>query len=123
VARPEAATARLADIIAAVRHRQQLLVVDNFEHLLTCAPLISTLLRGCPGLVVIVTSRASLEVSGEHPVGVPPLAVPPVDGKLSIEAISQYPSVRLFVDRAASLNPAFALMLKMHAPWLRSVRD
>jgi predicted ATPase/DNA-binding XRE family transcriptional regulator len=109
VARPDAATVRIADIIAAVRHRQQLLVVDNFEHLLTCAPLISTLLRGCPELVVIVTSRALLELSGEHAVDVPPLAVPPLDRKLSIEAITEYASVRLFVDRAASLNPTFAL--------------
>src|SRR5262249_37674719 len=109
VARPDAATVRMADTIAAVRNRQQLLVLDNFEHLLTSAPLISTLLQGCPELVVIVTSRATLQLSGEHEVSVPPLAVPPPGRNLSIEAIANYASVRLFVDRAASINPAFAL--------------
>jgi predicted ATPase/DNA-binding XRE family transcriptional regulator len=109
VAHADAATVRLADTIAAVRNRQQLLVLDNFEHLLTSAPLISAILQGCPELVVIVTSRASLQLSGEHEVSVPPLAVPPPDRTLSIEAIAEYASVRLFVDRAASVNPAFAL--------------
>jgi predicted ATPase/DNA-binding XRE family transcriptional regulator len=109
VARADAATVRLADTIAAVRQRQQLLVLDNFEHLLTSGPLISMLLQGCPELVVIVTSRASLLLSGEHEVSVAPLAVPPPDRKLSIETICEYPSVRLFVDRAASVNSAFTL--------------
>jgi len=109
VARADAASVRLADTIAAVRDRQQLLVVDNFEHLLSSAPLISALLQGCPGLVVLVTSRASLQVSGEHELTVPPLPVPPPDRQLSTEAISQFASVRLFVDRATSTNPVFAL--------------
>jgi predicted ATPase len=109
VARADAATVHMADTIAAVRFRQQLLVLDNFEHLLTSAPMISTLLQGCPDLVVIVTSRATLQLSGEHEMSVPPLAVPPPGSKISIEAIANYASVRLFVDRASSTNPAFAL--------------
>jgi predicted ATPase/DNA-binding XRE family transcriptional regulator len=109
VARADAASVRMADTVAAVRDRQQLLVVDNFEHLLSSAPLIAALLQGCPDLVVIVTSRASLQVSGEHEMSVAPLAVPPAYRELSADAIAEYASVRLFVDRAASINPAFEL--------------
>jgi predicted ATPase/DNA-binding XRE family transcriptional regulator len=109
VARPEAASVRLADTIAAVCDRQQLLVVDNFEHLLKSAPLISQLLQGCPGLVILVTSRASLQLSGEHEMAVAPLAVPPANPELTTEAIAEYASVRLFVDRASSINQAFVL--------------
>ena len=76
VARPDAASVRLANTIAAVCDRQQLLVVDNFEHLLSSAPLISALLQGCPELVIIVTSRSSLQVSGEHEMTVAPLSSP-----------------------------------------------
>ena len=108
LARPDAA-AHIADVVDAVRDTELLLVVDNFEHLLTSAPLLSALLRGCPGLNVIVTSRASLQLSGEHELTVPPLAVPPPDPTLSAEAIAEYASVRLFVDRAGYVNPSFAL--------------
>ena len=109
VARADAASVGMAETIAAVCDREQLLVVDNFEHLLSSAPVISELLQGCPGLVIIVTSRASLQLSGEHELTVAPLAVPPADPELSIDAIGEYASVRLFVDRAASINPAFVL--------------
>jgi len=100
---------RVADVIDAIRERELLLVVDNFEHLLTSAPILSELLRGCPGLGVLVTSRASLQLSGERELTVPPLAVPPQGHILPPDVIAQYASVRLFVDRAAYVNPSFAL--------------
>jgi predicted ATPase/DNA-binding XRE family transcriptional regulator len=109
VARTDAASVRMADTIAAVCDRQQLLVVDNFEHLLSSAPVISELLQGCPGLVILVTSRASLQMSGEHELAVAPLPVPPGDPGLALDAIGEYASVRLFVDRAKSIKPAFVL--------------
>jgi predicted ATPase/DNA-binding XRE family transcriptional regulator len=109
VARPDTASVRMADTVAALCEREQLLVVDNFEHLLSSAPVISELLQGCPGLVILVTSRASLQLSGEHELTVAPLPVPPANPELTTEAIAEYASVRLFVDRAASINPAFVL--------------
>jgi predicted ATPase/transcriptional regulator with XRE-family HTH domain len=108
VARP-AGVIQLADLVDAVQDREFLLVVDNFEHLLTAAPILSELLRACPQLVVLVTSRASLQLSGEHELPVPPLAVPPHGRVLSPDAIARYASVRLFVDRAAYVDPTFAL--------------
>lgn len=108
LARPDAA-AHIADVVDALRDTELLLVVDNFEHLLASAPVLSALLRGCPGLNVLVTSRASLRLSGERELTVPPLAVPPPDPTLSAELIAEYASVRLFVDRAGYVNPGFAL--------------
>lgn len=102
-------SAQIADIVDAVQDRELLLVVDNFEHLLTAAPALSELLRACPQLLVLVTSRASLQLSGEYELAVPPLAVPPRDQQISADAIAQYASVHLFVDRATYVNPRFAL--------------
>jgi predicted ATPase len=53
-----------------------LLVLDNFEHLLAGAPVAGELLRVCPNLTVLATSRAPLRLRAEREVPVPPLAVP-----------------------------------------------
>ena len=53
-----------------------LLLLDNFEHLLGAATLVTDLLRACPGLTVLVTSRAPLRLSGEQEFPVPPLLAP-----------------------------------------------
>ena len=63
-------------LTAVVRDRRLLLVLDNFEHLLAAAPLVTELLTACPNLVVLVTSRARLNLSGEHELAVQPLALP-----------------------------------------------
>jgi predicted ATPase len=49
--------------------------LDNFEHLLPAAALVTDLLRACPGLTVLATSRTTLRLSGEHVIPVPPLAL------------------------------------------------
>jgi predicted ATPase len=107
-ARPDG-SARLPDIVAAIHDRELLLVVDNVEHLLAAAPILSELLHACPRLIILATSRASLQLSGEHEIVVPPLLVPPRDRPISVDAIGQYASVRLFVDRATYVNPRFEL--------------
>jgi predicted ATPase len=119
VARPDG-SAQFADIVGAVGDREILLVVDNFEHLLTAGPVLLELLRECPRLVVLVTSRASLRLSGEHELPVPPLAVPPRAQAMAVDAIARFPSVRLFVDRAASVNPGFALTAE-NAPAIAAI--
>jgi predicted ATPase/DNA-binding SARP family transcriptional activator len=58
-----------------LRSRELLLILDNFEHLLEAAPLVSELLGASPGLRVLATSRAPLELSGEHRYRVAPLAL------------------------------------------------
>jgi predicted ATPase len=57
--------------------KQLLLLLDNFEQLLEGAPLVADLLAAAPDLKVLVTSRATLHLSGEHEYPVPPLELPP----------------------------------------------
>jgi predicted ATPase len=99
----------LSSVIAFLGRKQLLLLLDNFEHLLAAAPLVTDLLRGCPQLKVLATSRASLRVSGEQEFPVPPLAVPDPNRLPAIEALSDYASVGLFVNRAVCVRPDFAL--------------
>jgi predicted ATPase len=79
--------------------RELLLVLDNMEHLLQAAPLVRGLLAAAPALTVLVTSRARLDVSGEHCFYVPPMALPAAREK-ELEALGQSDAVRLFTTRA-----------------------
>jgi predicted ATPase/DNA-binding CsgD family transcriptional regulator len=93
-----------------VRRREMLLVMDNCEHLLTAAAtLIDSLLRRCPGLRVLATSRQALGVPGEHLMPVRPLPVP-VAGAMPEPGMSlEFAAVALFVERAAAVVPEFVI--------------
>ncbi len=93
---------------AALRDLRLLLVIDNFEQALDAAPFLSDLLRACPQLSLLVTSRALLRIGGEQPIEVPPLATES-DSSEAVEAVELAPAVRLFDQRASSVSPAFAL--------------
>ncbi len=100
--RPE--TEMLADWGA---ERRALLVLDACEHLIEgCADLAETLLRRCGKLRMLVTSRQSLGVPGEHTVPVPPLALP---GDDPAESPYDNESVRLFAERASAAAPDFVI--------------
>jgi predicted ATPase len=86
-----------------------LFLLDNFEHLIEAAPTVAELLAMGPNLKVLVTSRAALHVYGEHEFPVPPLALPDSRAVPSVEALSHYPAVALFVQRAAAARPDFEL--------------
>ena len=86
-----------------------LLVLDNFEQILDAAPVLVELLGRCPGLSVLVTSRAMLHVSGEHGYVVPPLALPDRTLAPSLEHLTRYEAVRLFIARAQATDAAFAV--------------
>lgn len=96
-------------LIAAMRPRHLLLILDNLEHVLEATPLIPHLLASCPRLTVLATSRAALHVSGERDVPVPPLAVPQSDPAGPVEVVAAAPAVQLFVARAQAVRPDFAL--------------
>ncbi|HEU0115594.1 MAG TPA: NB-ARC domain-containing protein, partial [Thermomicrobiales bacterium] len=101
-----------ARLIAFTRDKHLLLVLDNFEHLLPAAPLVTELLAACPRLTVLATSRALLGVSGEHLYPTPPLRLPapPAGGAaVSPDALLAADAVRLFVARAQAANPDFVL--------------
>lgn len=100
----------------ALRGRQILLILDNFEHLATpgSVSLLTDLLAACPGVKALVTSRTMLRVSGEHVQVVTPLPVPRTStysapGAVDLESIAATDAVRLFVDRAQAAWPEFAL--------------
>ncbi len=89
--------------------KRVLLVLDNFEQVLDAASDIGELLTRLQGLKVLATSRSPLHVYGEQEYAVPPLALPDPEGQLDVEALSQYASVALFVERAMSVRPGFAV--------------
>jgi predicted ATPase/transcriptional regulator with XRE-family HTH domain len=105
---PQAVAASLA---AAIGARKQLLVLDNFEHLLAAAPLLAAVQADCPALVLLVTSRESLRLRGEREFVVQPLAVPNPEEAAGEEAIGLHgvAAVRLFVERAVEVRGDFAL--------------
>src|SRR5215203_1548687 len=96
-------------LVAALRAKHLLLVLDNLEHLLEATPLIAQLLAACPRLSVLATSRAVLRISGERDCPVPPLALPDAETAPTVEAVSAAPAVQLFVARAQAARPDFAL--------------
>jgi predicted ATPase/DNA-binding CsgD family transcriptional regulator/transcriptional regulator with XRE-family HTH domain len=91
-----------------LRGKRMLLVLDNFEHLLEAAPLLSEMVSACPDLRVLVTSRAALRVSGEYEYAVPPLALPRAD-QLAAPELARVGAVELFVERARAIDPRFAV--------------
>jgi predicted ATPase/transcriptional regulator with XRE-family HTH domain len=96
-------------LLRLVRSRELLLVLDNFEQLLPEVGLVVRLLSACRGLVLLVTSRASLRVRGEQEYAVAPLAVPRGAEGARAERVLQYPAAGLFVQRAQAVTPSFVL--------------
>jgi predicted ATPase/class 3 adenylate cyclase len=95
---------RLQDFLS---KKQLLLVLDNMEHLTGATPIIGTLLAESADLTVVVTSRTPLHLRAEHEYPVPPLALPRRKPPPSLEQLSQYEAVRLFIERAKSVKPEF----------------
>ncbi len=103
-------TGRRRPIDALVEHlhdKRTLLVLDNFEQLLSAAPIATELLEASPGLRVLVSSRATLRVYGEQEFPVPPLALPDLKALPDLSTLSQFEAVRLFIERAVASKPDF----------------
>ncbi len=91
-----------------LRSRKTLLVLDNCEHLIDAsASLALALLRSCPNLSILVTSREALGVPGEILFAVPPLSLPDPRHLPAVDGLSHYEAARLFVERAKGLKPGF----------------
>src|SRR5215213_2435829 len=106
----EASGQPLVDQVRAfLRDKRLLLVLDNFEQVVEAAPLVVTLLAGCPGLAVLATSRVRLRVSGEREYPLSPLGLPDDGGQRPVDALRPSEAVRLFVARAQAVQPDFAL--------------
>ncbi|HEX8860818.1 MAG TPA: LuxR C-terminal-related transcriptional regulator [Actinomycetes bacterium] len=89
--------------------RELVLVLDNLEQLPAAGPVIADLLAASPGLRVLATSRAPLHVRGEHEVPLAPLRLPGPAELASLDDLAEVEAVKLFVERARAVDPAFAL--------------
>ncbi|MBM3459804.1 MAG: tetratricopeptide repeat protein, partial [Armatimonadetes bacterium] len=106
-----------------LKGKHLLLFLDNCEHLLdACARLADTLLRSCPRVLLLATSREPLGIAGETAFRVPSLSVPDPEGLRGAtpERLSPYESVRLFIERARQVQPGFQVTNRS-APALASV--
>lgn len=97
------------DLVEAIRNRfgamQGIVLLDNLEQVVECAPDIAAMLPANPDLTVIVTSQRPLQIEGEHVVHLQPLPVPELDANPS--ELLQSPSVQLIVDRATDMDTMF----------------
>ena len=115
----QAAESVVESVARTLRSRRVLLILDNCEHLAAaCAALVAALLRACPALRILATSREPLGITGETVSIVPPLPVPELpEGPEGPDALGgrpappllENPAVRLFVDRAKAAAPRLAL--------------
>lgn len=108
---PESTTDSLMDaLLDFLRSKDLLLVLDGCEHLVTvCAQLVEILLRACPRLHILVTSREALRVTGEIVWQVPPLALPVSLDLPPLEELMHYTAIQLFMERATAVSPTFTL--------------
>jgi predicted ATPase/class 3 adenylate cyclase len=97
---------RLHDVLAP---KWLLLVLDNVEHLIEAASAVGELLGASSALKVLATSRLPLHLRAEREYPVPPLALPRRKPPPTLEQLSQYESVRLFIERAQAVNPDFTV--------------
>jgi predicted ATPase/DNA-binding CsgD family transcriptional regulator len=103
----------LDTLVEELLQKELLLIMDGCEHLIgACAALADHLLRACPDLKILATSREALAVTGEVTWPVPPLNVPDSRHPLSVEEVRGYGAVRLFSERAKAAGASFELDAK-----------
>jgi len=108
----------LADYL---RPKRLLLVLDNCEHLLpTCAELCNHVLRSCGELTILASSREAMGIGGEQTYRVPSLTLPDPNHRVTVEQLSQFEAVRLFLERVRSGKPDYSVT-NQTAPALAAV--
>jgi predicted ATPase/class 3 adenylate cyclase len=97
-------------LLEALSDRRILIVLDNCEHVIgSCAKLADSILRACKEVRILATSREPLGIEGEEVYRVPSLSLPPDDTAIDVRVACASEAVELFVDRAVSYRPGFAL--------------
>jgi predicted ATPase/DNA-binding CsgD family transcriptional regulator len=99
----------LDQLQVSLRERQGLLLLDNFEQVVSAAGHVADLLTSCPHLKVLVTSREALHVRAERELPVSTLSLPDPKRLPDLTALSQYEAVALFIQRAQAVRPEFQL--------------
>src|SRR6266699_2645143 len=92
---------------AFLQEKRLLLVLDNFEQVVSAALRLSDLLARCSHLKLLVTSRTVLHLAAEYAFAVPPLSLPDLNHLPDLVTLSQYEAVALFIARAQALKPDF----------------
>lgn len=93
----------------ALQNRHSLLILDNFEHVLSGAQLVSELLQVTLELSILVTSREALHLYGEHEFSVQPLHLPDDTQQLTLKQLSQFEAIQLFAQRATAVSKTFQI--------------
>ena len=97
-------------LVDALKPKHRLLLLDNCEHLLAaCADLADAVLRGCPKVRILASSREGLNISGELTYPIPSLSLPDARKLPPVESLTKYEAVRLFIERAGFSQPGFTL--------------
>jgi non-specific serine/threonine protein kinase len=105
-----AGTEILSALVEDIATRRMLLILDNCEHLIGgVVTMTDELLRRCPNIKVLATSREALGIPGEALLPVPSMSLPVAEGDADAATMADSDAVRLFVDRAAAVLPGFAL--------------
>ena len=99
----------LEQLLRYLREKQMLLVLDNFEHLVEEAGLLTTIMQAAPGIKILVTSRERLHLQTEWVVEVKGLPYPSSSEGDSLEKVESYEAVQLFLQHALRVDPAFSL--------------
>lgn len=108
-------------VINFLKKKNLLIIIDNCEHLINASSeLVEKILLNCPGSKIIATSREALKCSGETLHRVSSLSLPDLKGKATAEILCQYESVKLFIDRAVSVNSNFTVT-NSNAPALADI--
>ena len=96
-------------LVTALRGREMLLILDNFEQVLDAAAGVGDLLAECPTVTMLATSRERLRLAGEHEFPVLPLALPDPGRESAFAQIAASPAVQLFIERAQAVDPDFVV--------------
>jgi predicted ATPase/class 3 adenylate cyclase len=99
----------LQHLVDELRKKRVLLVVDNFEQVVGAATDVAEILRECPEVKAVVSSRIVLRVAGEQEYPVPPLTLPDPNDVPKIDELVQAEAIQLFIERARASRPDFAL--------------
>ena len=117
----EAGQTLLQRIVHHLASKRLLLLLDNCEHLIgACASVATAILRGCPTVQVLASSREALGIAGEMTYRVPSLSLPDPRRLPSLERLAQFEAVRLFIDRAVFSQPNFNVT-NTNAPAVASI--
>jgi predicted ATPase len=95
-----------------LKDKRVLMVLDNFEQVISAATIVAELLSACPKLKILATSRSPLRISGEYEFPVLPLPVPNLGERPIVDSLSDNPAIALFVQRAQNVRSDFSLTSK-----------